>query len=129
MLADAGAYASLGPGVLETALEHATGPYLVENVRTSGKLVYTNNGVCGAFRGFGANQMTFALECQMDRLAAACGLDPFEIRRRNLRLPGSPGPIGQRTAPSERISEMLQAAKGDAIWPCRAIATATAPRL
>ncbi len=70
VLADAGAYASLGPGVLETALEHACGPYVVPNVRTSGRLAYTNNGVCGAFRGFGANQMAFAVECQMDRLAA-----------------------------------------------------------
>ncbi len=71
VVADAGAYASLGPGVLETALEHACGPYVVPNVLSSGRLAYTNNGVCGAFRGFGANQMAFAVECQMDRLAEA----------------------------------------------------------
>ncbi|MGA7327330.1 MAG: molybdopterin cofactor-binding domain-containing protein, partial [Rhodomicrobium sp.] len=116
VMADAGAYASLGPAVLETALEHAIGPYRVDNVKTSSKLVYTNNGVCGAFRGFGANQMAFAVECQMDRLATACGLDPFKIRRRNLRIPGSPGTLGQRVSPSERLFEMLQAAEADPVW-------------
>ena len=116
VLADAGAYASLGPGVLETALEHACGPYVVANVRTQGRLAYTNNGVCGAFRGFGANQMAYAVECQMDRLAAASGIGRFEIRRRNMRKPGSRGYLGQRVAPSERLFELLQAAEADPIW-------------
>jgi xanthine dehydrogenase D subunit/xanthine dehydrogenase C subunit len=116
VISDAGAYASLGPGVLETALEHAAGPYVVENVATRGRLAYTNNGVCGAFRGFGANQMTYAIECQMDRLAALAGLDPLEIRARNLRMPGSPGYLGQEVAPSDRIHEMLSAAKASPIW-------------
>jgi xanthine dehydrogenase D subunit/xanthine dehydrogenase C subunit len=116
VLADAGAYASLGPGVLETALEHACGPYLVENVRTRGRLAYTNNGVCGAFRGFGANQMTYAVECQMDRLAAAAGLDPFAIRALNLRRPGMKGYLGQTVSGSERLDEMLAAAMADPLW-------------
>lgn len=116
VLSDAGAYASLGPGVLETALEHAAGPYVVTNVATRGRLAYTNNGVCGAFRGFGANQMTYAIECQMDRLAALAGLDPIEIRARNLRAPGTPGYLGQEVAPSERIHEMLAAASASPIW-------------
>ena len=116
VVADAGAYASLGPGVLETALEHACGPYVVPNVLSSGRLAYTNNGVCGAFRGFGANQMAFAVECQMDRLAEASGIDIVEIRRRNLRKPGTRGYLGQRVAPSDRLAEMLQAAAADPIW-------------
>ncbi|RWE75377.1 MAG: aldehyde oxidase, partial [Mesorhizobium sp.] len=116
VISDAGAYASLGPAVLETALEHACGPYVVRNVRTSGRLAYTNNGVCGAFRGFGANQMAFAVECQMDRLAAECGLDVLEIRRRNMRKPGTRGYLGQVVAPSERLEEMLKAAAADPIW-------------
>jgi xanthine dehydrogenase D subunit/xanthine dehydrogenase C subunit len=116
VLADAGAYASLGPGVLETALEHACGPYLVDNVRTRGRLAYTNNGVCGAFRGFGANQMTYAVECQMDRLAAMAGIDPFSIRARNLRRPGMKGYLGQAVAGSERLDEMLAAAMADPLW-------------
>ncbi|MER9017086.1 molybdopterin cofactor-binding domain-containing protein [Mesorhizobium sp. M0898] len=116
VITDAGAYASLGPGVLETALEHACGPYVVPNVLSSGRLAYTNNGVCGAFRGFGANQMAFAVECQLDRLAEAAGIDIIEIRRRNLREPGTRGHLGQQVAPSERLAEMLQAAAADPIW-------------
>ncbi|MGK9054859.1 molybdopterin cofactor-binding domain-containing protein [Neorhizobium petrolearium] len=116
VLADAGAYASLGPGVLETALEHAAGPYVVPNIRTRGRLAYTNNGICGAFRGFGANQMTYAIECQMDLLARQCGLTPLEIRRRNLREPGSPGYLGQEVSRSERLSEMLSAAAASPLW-------------
>jgi xanthine dehydrogenase D subunit/xanthine dehydrogenase C subunit len=116
LLADAGAYASLGPGVLETALEHAAGPYVVPNVTTRGRLAYTNNGVCGAFRGFGANQMTYAVECQMDRLAALCGLSPFEIRARNLRIPSTPGYLGQAVSKSERATEMLAAARASDLW-------------
>lgn len=119
VISDAGAYASLGPGVLETALEHACGSYEVPHVRTRGRLVYTNNGVCGAFRGFGANQMAYAVECQMDRLAAECGLDVFEIRRRNMRRPGTRGYLGQVVAPSERLEEMLKAAAADPIWQKR----------
>jgi xanthine dehydrogenase D subunit len=116
LLADAGAYASLGPSVLETALEHATGPYAIANVRTRGRLAYTNNGVCGAFRGFGANQMNFAVECQMDRLAARCRVSPLEIRRRNLKRRDGLGYFGQAVAPSERLADMLAAAAASPLW-------------
>nr|WP_281380239.1 molybdopterin cofactor-binding domain-containing protein [Prosthecomicrobium pneumaticum] len=116
VVADAGAYASLGPGVLETALEHACGPYGIPHVETRGRLVYTNNGLCGAFRGFGANQMTYAIECQIGRLAERAGLDPFEMRRRALRRPGTPGYLGQTVGPSERLDEMLAAAEASALW-------------
>ena len=116
LVADGGAYASLGPGVVETAMEHACGPYIAPNVKARGRLAYTNNGTCGAFRGFGANQMTYAVECQMDRLAVLCGLDPVEIRRRNLRKPGMRGFLGQRVAPSERLGEMLDAAAASPLW-------------
>lgn len=116
VIADCGAYASLSPAVLETGLEHAAGPYLVEHVTTRGRLAYTNNGTGGAFRGFGANQVTFAIECQMDRLAARLGLDPAEIRRRNLRRPGMPGFLGHRVAGSERLDEMLEAAAASPLW-------------
>ncbi|MBW8638873.1 molybdopterin-dependent oxidoreductase [Hoeflea sp. WL0058] len=118
LVSDSGAYASLSPGVLETALEHAAGPYVIDNIRTRGRLAYTNNGVGGAFRGFGANQMTFAVECQMDRLAALCGLSPNDIRRRNLRTPGMPGFLGQRVSLTERCDEMLEAAMTSRLWSC-----------
>lgn len=116
VIADSGAYASLSPAVVETALEHACGPYEVPNVRSRGRLAYTNNGTCGALRGFGCNQMTYALECQVERLAAACGLDPIEFRARNLRQAGTRGYLGQIVAPTERLNEMLSAAAADPIW-------------
>jgi xanthine dehydrogenase D subunit len=116
LVADAGAYASLSPAVVETALEHAGGPYEIPNIRARGRLAYTNNGTCGAFRGFGCNQMSYAVDCQIDRLAKKCGLDPITIRRRNLRRPGTPGYLGQAVAPTERLEEMLDAAASDPIW-------------
>ena len=116
LLMDCGAYASLGPSVLETALEHACGPYEIANVRTRGRLAYTNNGLCGAFRGFGANQMTFAVETQIARLADRVGIDPIAMRRTNLRKPGTPGYLGQKVAPTERLAEMLDAAAASDLW-------------
>lgn len=116
VVADCGAYASLSPGVLETALEHLAGPYVIPNIRSRGRLAYTNNGCCGAFRGFGANQMTFAVESQVDRLAALCGLDPVAMRRLNLRAPGDLGFLGQVVAPSERLREVLTAAAASDLW-------------
>ncbi|MCY1641488.1 molybdopterin cofactor-binding domain-containing protein [Methylorubrum sp. SL192] len=116
LIADGGAYASLSPAVIETALEHCCGPYLVPNVAGVARLVATNNGTCGAFRGFGANEMTFAIECQIGRLAEAVGCDPIALRRRNLRAPGSPGFFGQTVGPSERLAEMLDAAAASPLW-------------
>jgi CO/xanthine dehydrogenase Mo-binding subunit len=110
IVADCGAYASLSPAVLATALESVCGAYEIPNVRTRGRLVYTNNGLCGAFRGFGTNQSAFAIESQVGRLAAMAGLDPFEMRRRNLRKPGSPGHYGTPVSPTERLHEVLEAA-------------------
>lgn len=116
LLVDTGAYASLSPSVLETCLEHACGPYEVPNVRNRGRLAYTNNGICGAFRGFGANQMTYAVECQITRLADAASIDPIVFRRCNLRRPGSPGYLGQKIAPSDRLAEMLDAVSSSDLW-------------
>ncbi|MFC7063771.1 xanthine dehydrogenase subunit D [Halobacillus seohaensis] len=108
ILADTGAYSTLGPAILEFAVEHATGPYVIPNVKTKGLSVFTNNGVAGEFRGFGGNQVTFALEGQMDRLAAKFGLDPIEIRRRNIREKDSIGPLGQRIAPTDGATQVLE---------------------
>ncbi len=113
---ECGAYASLSPAVLETALEHVAGPYRIDNIVSRGRLAYTNNGICGAFRGFGANQMVFAIEGQMNRLAEKTGLDPVEIRRRNLRKPGDPGFFGHPVAPTERLAEMLDQSAMNPLW-------------
>lgn len=83
--ADTGAYATLGAPVLNFCTEHCLGPYAIPNVDVEGVSVYTNNGLSGEFRGFGGNQAIFAMEGQMDRLAAIMNMDPWEFRRRNMR--------------------------------------------
>jgi CO/xanthine dehydrogenase Mo-binding subunit/CO/xanthine dehydrogenase FAD-binding subunit len=115
-VADGGAYASLSLGVIETAMEHACGPYIVPNIDARGRLVATNNSTCGAFRGFGCNEMTFAVESQIERLAQMVGLDPVTMRRQNTRQPGMPGYLGQRVAPTERLSAMLDSAAASPLW-------------
>ncbi len=81
---DAGAYAGISTVVAERANVSAIGPYDVPNVHVSTRIAYTNNLFGGAFRGFGAPQVTWAAEATVDRLARAVGLDPLEFRRRNL---------------------------------------------
>jgi xanthine dehydrogenase molybdenum-binding subunit len=94
-LGDSGPYASVGMKVLERAAGHATGPYLVDNVDVEAIAVRTNNPVCGAFRGFGANQAQFAMEGVLDRLAAKVGLSGWDIRDRNVVRPGEVWGPGQ----------------------------------
>jgi xanthine dehydrogenase molybdenum-binding subunit len=86
---DSGAYASVGMKVLERAAGHATGPYRVPAVDVEAVAARTNNLVCGAFRGFGANQAQFAMDGVVDRLAAAAGLSGWEMRKRNVVRPGA----------------------------------------
>jgi len=95
MLGDSGPYASVGMKVLERSAGHATGPYVVEAVDVEAVAVRTNNPVCGAFRGFGANQAQFAMEGIMDRLAEKVGINGWEIRSRNVVDPGDVWGPGQ----------------------------------
>lgn len=95
MVGDSGPYASVGMKVLERAAGHACGPYRVPNVDVSAVAARTNNPVCGAFRGFGANQAQFAMEGVIDRLASRCGLSGWEMRARNVVSPGAVWGPGQ----------------------------------
>lgn len=95
MVGDSGAYASVGMKVLERAAGHATGPFHVPAVDVQAVAVRTNNPVCGAFRGFGANQAHFALDGVLDRLAEKAGISGFEIRARNVISPGAVWGPGQ----------------------------------
>jgi len=95
MIGDSGPYASVGMKVLERAAGHASGPYVVPNIDVEATAVRTNNPVCGAFRGFGANQAQFAMEGVMDRLAAEVGISGWEMRSRNVIGPGSVWGPGQ----------------------------------
>jgi CO/xanthine dehydrogenase Mo-binding subunit len=80
---DGGAYETLSPVVLSRGTIHAAGPYYCPNVRINSRAVATNAPPHGAFRGFGAPQSVFALERHLDRVAAAIGMAPHELRRRN----------------------------------------------
>jgi aldehyde oxidoreductase len=95
MIGDSGPYASVGMKVLERAAGHASGPYHLPTIDVHAVAVRTNNPVCGAFRGFGANQAQFAMEGAMDRLAAAVGISGWEMRKRNVIHPGEVWGPGQ----------------------------------
>ena len=81
---DAGAYIGLSTVVAERANVSSIGPYDVPAVRVATHVAYTNNLFGGAFRGFGAPQVTWAAEATMDKLARRLGIDPLELRRRNV---------------------------------------------
>jgi CO/xanthine dehydrogenase Mo-binding subunit len=80
---DGGAYSTLSSTVLSRATLHSPGPYFCPNVRIRSRAWATNTVPYGAFRGFGAPQAIFAIERHMDEIAAAIGVDPIELRRRN----------------------------------------------
>ncbi len=92
---DGGAYASTSSAVIANATTLAVGPYAVDNADLLGIVAYTNNTPSGAMRGFGSVQVAVAYEAQMDRLAAAVGRDPLEVRRLNALSEGGTLPTGQ----------------------------------
>jgi CO/xanthine dehydrogenase Mo-binding subunit len=110
ILLDGGAYASSSGAVISNACSFATGPYVVENVAIEGTAVYTNNPPCGAMRGFGAVQSCFAAEAQMDKLAAALGIDPVELRLLNALEPGGTLATGQIVTGSLPTKEVIRRA-------------------
>lgn len=89
VIANAGAYLYTSGKVLGNATLMCTGPYEIPNVKVDSYAVYTNNIPGGAFRGFGGPQGAFAAESQMNKLAETLGIDPVEIRRRNIVHEGS----------------------------------------
>ncbi|MBB3661422.1 xanthine dehydrogenase D subunit [Prauserella sediminis] len=104
---DGGAYASSTGAVVGNAATLGVGPYDVPNVRIDCWGTYTNNPPCGAMRGFGAVQAAFGYESQMDKLAAACGLSPTEVRRRNAMCEGTVMPTGQTVDSAAPVAELL----------------------
>jgi aldehyde oxidoreductase len=125
MVGDSGPYASVGMKVLERAAGHASGPYHLPTIDVEAFAARTNNSVCGAFRGFGANQAQFAMEGALDRLAERAGISGWEIRRRNVIAPGEvwgPGQVmddGCRGA--QRCLDAVKPAYDDAIAKGRAV--------
>ncbi|WP_436496146.1 molybdopterin cofactor-binding domain-containing protein [Actinokineospora sp. HUAS TT18] len=108
ILLDGGAYASSTTAVVANAATLGVGPYEVPSVHIDCYGVYTNNPPCGAMRGFGAVQACFAYESQMDKLAAAVGLDPVELRVRNAVREGSTMPTGQVIDSAAPVVELLR---------------------
>jgi CO/xanthine dehydrogenase Mo-binding subunit len=104
---DGGAYASSSTAVIANAATFACGPYEVGSATIDAYMLYTNNPPCGAMRGFGAVQVAFAHESQMDRLAAALGIDPLEIRLMNALDTGMRLPTGQVVDGPAPVRELL----------------------
>lgn len=111
VIADTGAYASLGGPVLERACTHAAGPYNYQNFEIDGYAWYTNNPPAGAFRGFGVTQTCFAIESLLNQMADIVGISPWEIRYRNAIRPGQVLPNGQIVGPETGLVETLEAVK------------------
>ena len=109
LLADTGAYASAGPGLFVRAGLSASGPYHFPNASIHGRAAYTNNPLAGAMRGFGAPQVAFALESQMDLLAARLGLDPLEFRLMNRRDSDGPQVTAQESEQESSYVKTLEA--------------------
>lgn len=108
MLLDGGPYASTSGPVLGSACYFAAGPYRIPTVRVNGTVVRTNNPVSGAMRGFGAVQACFGIESTVDLAARILGIDPIELRRRNVLRPGDEFPTsGQRVGPSAPLLELI----------------------
>ncbi|GAA1237195.1 molybdopterin-dependent oxidoreductase [Kitasatospora nipponensis] len=111
LVLDGGAYASASPAVVGNAASLGNGPYNIPNVRMDAIALYTNNPSCGAMRGFGAVQACFGYESQMDKLAAALGMDPVELRRLNAMAEGDHLPTGQRIDSPAPVAELLRRVK------------------
>ena len=110
LIADGGAYASTSAEVTKVATLFANGAYEVPHISADGYAVYTNNVPSGAFRGFGAPQAQFASEIMVTRLAHALGIDPIEMRRKNLYREGSVESTQQPLPAGVSVRECLEAA-------------------
>ena len=111
IIGDTGGYAGTGGKCLLRAACHSCGPYRVPNVDIESKAVFTNNPTSGAMRGFGTNQVHFAMEGIMDLLAERVGVDGYDIRERNVLLPGDAFATGQIMRGSCGVRQTLEAVK------------------
>jgi CO/xanthine dehydrogenase Mo-binding subunit len=111
ILADTGAYTTLGPAVIGLAAEHCCGPYHFPHTKIDAQAVFTNNGNASAFRGFGNPQVLVGLEQHMDMLAEAVGLDPIAFRRRNTLRPGQLAGPGYPLTSTISLPRVLAAAE------------------
>ncbi len=127
VVSDAGPYAYTSPKVLGNATLLATGAYEIPHVAVDALTVATNNVPGGAFRGFGGPQATFAAEMQMDKLAAALGLDPVAIRLKNALTDDSIWSVGTRGPKGVTIKQVIADCATAAGWDPAADAARTRP--
>jgi len=116
LIADGGAYAYTSTKVLGNAILMCTGPYVIPNVKADAYAVYTNNIPNGAFRGFGGPQGAYAAESQMNKLAEKLGMDPVEIRMRNLFDEGDLLSVGTPLPKGVSIKQVVQKCAEAAGW-------------
>jgi CO/xanthine dehydrogenase Mo-binding subunit len=119
IIADTGAYAVFGDAILELMAENITGPYRVSNVLVDAWSVYTNNAVCGAFRGFGATQACLAIEGQMSQLADKLGIDEIEFRMQNFLAQGQRSGMGHEILLPLGVEVALKTAAAHPLWRSR----------
>src|SRR5699024_1503907 len=105
---DGGAYTSTSPVVVANACYFAAGAYEVPHAEIDGFAVFTNNPPCGAMRGFGAVQSSYACESNMDKLAAQLDMDPVTLRARNAMTTGTILPTGQAVDGPAPVAELLR---------------------
>ncbi len=119
VIANTGAYDTIAGPVLNLALESSPGPYRYPHSRFRGRSVYTNNAMGGEFRGFGAPQVVFGVEQELDKLAGKLGMDPIELRLLNAVEQGDISALGHRLQTSAGIRDTLKAAKKCDLWSRR----------
>ena len=115
---DTGAFAGSGPGVASVATLVLAGPYRIPNLFLEGYAVYTNKTNCGSFRAPSGPQANFAVESQMDIIADALGIDPLDLRLRNIVREADEGPTGQVLA-AVGLEECLRRAADAIGWKDR----------
>ncbi|OJX41431.1 MAG: aldehyde oxidase [Chloroflexi bacterium 44-23] len=114
--ADAGAYAYTSTKVQGNATLMCSGAYEIPNVMVDSYTVYTNNTPGGAFRGFGGPQASFSAEMQMNKLAEKLGMDPVEIRMRNVLKEGSYLSVGSKMPPGVSLPEVVRTCAINSGW-------------
>ena len=120
IISDQGAYCSVGIYVQKRAVIHACGAYDIPNSKVDSAFVYTNNILTGAFRGFGGPQVTVAIELQVDEMARKLGMDPLELRRKNILHKDDLTPKGQLLDNcGEGLSVCIERAAASSKWDMR----------
>ncbi|SMD05310.1 xanthine dehydrogenase family protein molybdopterin-binding subunit [Sporomusa malonica] len=116
ILLDTGAYSAMGGEVLALAMEHAGGSYCIPHTLIKGAVVYTNNPVASAFRGFGIPQAAAGIEQAVDELAKLAGFDPLQFRLKNAVRRGSVTPAGVLLTQTVGLEECLAKVGEHRLW-------------